>query len=107
MFLDDLQWADAASLKLIEIILVHEAADHLLIIGAYRNTEVTETHSLTLTLEQLEKRSIHPDQIDLGGLTLEDITSLILDAFPQAREDAAPLARLLLTKTRGNYILAG
>ena len=50
LFLDDLQWLDAATLKLIEHILTHPDVRHLLLIGAYRDNEVSPAHPLMVTL---------------------------------------------------------
>ncbi|MEJ6485786.1 AAA family ATPase, partial [Nostoc punctiforme UO1] len=49
LFLDDLQWADSASLKLIQLLLTDSDSQYLLLIGAYRNNEVSPTHPLMQT----------------------------------------------------------
>ena len=46
LFLDDLQWLDAATLDLLEDLLIHPDVQHLMLIGAYRNNEVNSTHAL-------------------------------------------------------------
>jgi predicted ATPase len=50
LFLDDLQWIDAATLTLLEQLVIHPGAQYLLIIGAYRDNEVSRSHPLRLTL---------------------------------------------------------
>jgi len=50
LFLDDLQWLDAATLDLLEHVVTHAEVRHLLIIGAYRDSEVGEAHALSKTL---------------------------------------------------------
>jgi predicted ATPase len=40
LFLDDLQWADAASLRMIELFMVSRENRYMLFIGAYRDNEV-------------------------------------------------------------------
>ena len=57
LFLDDLQWLDAATLKLIEHIVTHPDVRHLLLIGAYRDNEVSPSHPLMLTLDSIRKTS--------------------------------------------------
>src|SRR6185503_14398620 len=51
LFLDDLQWLDAATLDLIEHLLTHAEVRHLLLVGAYRDNEVSATHPLVRTIE--------------------------------------------------------
>jgi predicted ATPase len=38
LFLDDLQWLDAATLDLLEDLLTHADLQHVLLIGAYRDS---------------------------------------------------------------------
>lgn len=56
IFLDDLQWIDSATLKLIERILLDEQIQYLFLIGAYRDNKLTPTHPLVLTLESLRNQ---------------------------------------------------
>ena len=53
LFLDDLQWLDAATLDLLEDLLTQPDVRHVLLIGAYRDNEVTSTHPLMRTLEAI------------------------------------------------------
>lgn len=55
IFLDDLQWADSASLKLIELIMMDADIPYLFLIGAYRDNEVNPTHLLMINLEKLRR----------------------------------------------------
>ena len=74
IFLDDLQWIDAATLKLIELILLDEQTQSLFLIGAYRDNEVTPTHPLILTLESLRNQGAMLQEIILTPLTLESLS---------------------------------
>src|SRR4028119_1887396 len=56
IFLDDLQWADSATLKLIELIMAEGNPQYLFLIGAYRNNEVSPTHPLMMTVETLRNQ---------------------------------------------------
>ena len=51
LFLDDLQWVDAATLDLLEDLLTEPDVQHLLLVGAYRDNEVAAAHPLTRKLE--------------------------------------------------------
>ncbi len=103
LFLDDLQWADSASLKLLEI-LASEDSQCLLIIGAYRDNEVDSTHRLMLTLDKIQKTGTGAlvTTIILQALDIGCVNQLITDTLHCDQERARPLAELLFKKTNGN-----
>ncbi|WP_009634539.1 AAA family ATPase [Synechocystis sp. PCC 7509] len=102
IFLDDLQWIDAATLKLIELILLDEQTQSLFLIGAYRDNEVTPTHPLILTLESLRKQGAVLQEIILTPLTLESLSQLLAETFHHTPETVHSLAKTLSRKTEGN-----
>ncbi len=102
IFLDDLQWADLPSLKLIEQLITDFDSKYLLIIGAYRNNEVNPTHALILTLESVKKAGIRVNEVILNPLRLEEINQLIADTLLCSTETSTPLAELLKNRTQGN-----
>ncbi len=102
IFIDDLQWADSATLKLLEMLLRNPAAGHLLFIGAYRNNEVTDIHPLMLTVEEIRQSGATVNPIVLNPLTTEYIEQLIGETLNCDREKAQPLALLIFKKTGGN-----
>jgi PAS domain S-box-containing protein len=102
LFLDDLQWADSASLKLIELLMTDSERHYLLMIGTYRKNEVSAAHPLTLILEEIKKTNCIFNNIVLDPLTIEDINCLIADTLKCDQEKAIPLAELVLDKTKGN-----
>jgi len=102
IFLDDLQWADSATLKLIELMMTNEELGFLFLIGAYRDNEVSPTHPLSITLSKLPKEEVPIHQIKLGPLTLEQVTQLIADTLHSDRQTVQPLAQLVTRKTAGN-----
>jgi predicted ATPase/signal transduction histidine kinase/DNA-binding NarL/FixJ family response regulator/tRNA A-37 threonylcarbamoyl transferase component Bud32 len=102
LFLDDLQWADAASLKLIERLLTDEAAGNFLLLGAYRDNEVEATHPLLHMLGQLREAAVPITELKLAPLTLAHVTRLISDTLHQTEAKVTPLARLVTQKTGGN-----
>ncbi|AWG45992.1 MULTISPECIES: AAA family ATPase [unclassified Massilia] len=101
-FLDDLQWMDAASLQLVEQWLAGSGADKLLIIGAYRDREVSPAHPLALFLGQLREAKVRLLEIHLDGLDARDVTAMLADALNQEPGHCAELAGLVLGKTAGN-----
>ncbi len=102
LFLDDLQWLDAATLNLIEHLIIHPDVRHLLLIGAYRDNEVIASHPLMLMLDSLRKSSAAVRDIVLNPLSLDDVGQLIADSVHQERALADSLARLVHEKTSGN-----
>ncbi|MBD2570487.1 trifunctional serine/threonine-protein kinase/ATP-binding protein/sensor histidine kinase [Anabaena lutea] len=102
IFLDDLQWADAASLKLIQLLMNETDVQYLLLIGAYRDNEVNPGHPLGLTLDDIRQTQAIVNQITLKPLDESHINLLITDTLGCSKEEATPLTELLLTKTQGN-----
>ena len=103
LFLDDLQWLDAATLDLLEDLLTRPDVQHLMLIGAYRDNEVDAAHPLMRKLEAIRKAGRERSQeITLAPLAREDLEQLIADALRCEPERAAPLAQLVHEKTAGN-----
>ncbi|HXH19866.1 MAG TPA: serine/threonine-protein kinase PknK, partial [Chitinophagales bacterium] len=102
VFLDDLQWSDLASLRLIELITGDTTIHHLFLIGAYRNNEVSATHPLTITLEKIRKSPAVLHTIILEPLSLTDINHLLADSLSASAEKTKSLALLSGQKTNGN-----
>jgi PAS domain S-box-containing protein len=102
LFLDDLQWLDAATLDLLEDLLTRSELQHLLIVGAYRENEVDAAHSLRRKLEAVRKAGGKVEEITLAPLASEHTQQLIADALRCESDRAAPLAQLVHVKTAGN-----
>ena len=106
LFLDDLQWLDAATLDLLEDLLTQPDVQHLMLIGAYRDNEVNAAHPLMRKLEAIRKAGANVQEIVLAPLAREDLGQLIADALRCEPERAAPLAQLVHEKTAGNPFFA-
>ena len=102
LFLDDLQWLDAATLDLLEDLLTPPGVPHLMLIGAYRDNEVTATHPLTRKLEAIRNAGANVHEIALAPLACEDVRQLVADALRCDLARATPLAQLVHGKTAGN-----
>ncbi|MEP1077750.1 PAS domain S-box protein [Leptolyngbya sp. PL-A3] len=107
IFLDDLQWIDSATLKLIELILLDEQIQYLFLIGAYRDNELTPEHPLVLTLESLRKGGAVFQEIILTPLTLEPLSQLIAETLHHNPDTVRSLAQVVLRKTEGNPFFVG
>jgi serine/threonine protein kinase len=106
LFLDDLQWLDEATLNLLEHLATNSQLHHLLLIGAYRDNEVSSSHPLTRTLNAIREAGMKMEEIVLAPLGLDAIGQLVGDALHCNRDAAYPLAELVLEKTGGNPFFA-
>ncbi|MDM9380612.1 AAA family ATPase [Chlorogloeopsis sp. ULAP01] len=102
IFLDDLQWADSASLKLLPLLLNDPSSQYLFLIGAYRDNEVYTSHPLILTLEEIQKSGAIVNNIVLHPLQLADVNKLVSDTLRNSQENSQLLAELVFNKTQGN-----
>jgi PAS domain S-box-containing protein len=106
LFLDDLQWLDAATLDMLAELLIQADVQQLLVIGAYRDNEIGPSHPLLHTLDAIRKAGAFVQEINLAPLAQEDLGRLIADTLGCAPGGAAPLARLVDEKTGGNPFFA-
>ncbi|MGD1807018.1 AAA family ATPase [Dapis sp. BLCC M126] len=102
MFLDDLQWADSASLNLIKVLMGSTEGGYLLLLGAYRDNEVFPAHPLMLSLGELEKNQAIISTITLEPLAPDHINQLVADTLSCSQKLALPLTKLVYQKTQGN-----
>jgi predicted ATPase/GAF domain-containing protein len=102
LFLDDMQWADVSSLKLLEAIFADDASSHLLVIAAHRDNEVDAAHPWRLTAAAIKSAGAPVTEIALGPLAQSDVADLVADALGAPHDDALPLARVVFERTQGN-----
>ncbi|UJB69089.1 serine/threonine-protein kinase PknK [Acaryochloris sp. 'Moss Beach'] len=102
IFLDDLQWADSASLNLLTLLFDASESGHLLVLGAYRDNEVCSAHPLMLTLQGLQEQERLLHTLTLGPLAQSDVNQLVAKTLLCAPNIATPLSQLLYQKTGGN-----
>src|SRR5258708_11855724 len=102
LFLDDLQWLDAATLDLLEDLLSQPDVQHLMLIGAYRDNEVDSAHLLWRKLDAIRQAGARVHEIVLAPLTSEDLRRLLVDSLYSEPERVTPLAQLVYEKTAGN-----
>ncbi|MGB3204454.1 MAG: AAA family ATPase, partial [Crinalium sp.] len=103
IFLDDLQWADSASLKLIQLLLTNFDSKYLLMINAYRDNEVSSTHPFIQTLEKIKATETTINPIVVQPLSLHYVTQIIAETLNTLEaEQLQPLVSLVYNKTQGN-----
>ncbi len=106
LFLDDLQWLDAATLDLLEDLLTQTDLRHLLLIGAYRDNEVHATHPLLRKLDAIRQSGAAVQDIVLTPLGRDDLRHMLVDSLHCGPEGTDPLATLIHEKTTGNPFFA-
>lgn len=106
IFLDDLQWADTGSLKLLQLMMTDTDIESLFLIGAYRSNEVDPAHPLMTTLAVLGKNEADLSLIKLGPLNVEEIAELVRDSLKGEEVPMRELAELVYQKTGGNPFFA-
>jgi PAS domain S-box-containing protein len=106
LFLDDLQWLDTATLELLECLVTEPDVHHLLLIGAYRDNEVSSSHPLTRTLAKIRTAGAAIEGIVLAPLSIEDMDQLVMDSLHCEPDRARALAQLMREKTGGNPFFA-
>lgn len=107
VFLDDLQWADLQTLRLLEHLVRCDRECNALIVGAYRDNEVSAGDPLNLTLARIAATQGHIENLKLAPLNAGQVTELVADTLHCATATAAPLAALCLEKTQGNPFFLG
>ncbi|NET43486.1 ATP-binding sensor histidine kinase [Okeania sp. SIO2B3] len=106
IFIDDLQWADTASLKLMQLLIEGGETGYLFLLGAYRDNEVFAAHPLMLSLDEIAKSGATLNTITLAPVSKTDLNYLVTDTLSCEGELALPLTELVYEKTKGNPFFA-
>ncbi|MGE3781272.1 MAG: AAA family ATPase, partial [Alphaproteobacteria bacterium] len=107
LFIDDLQWADAASLSLLDVLLRDKSIGHVMVVGAYRSTEVDPSHPVIEEAAALELAALRVTRIELSGLAANEINRLIADSLGCLAASCRDLAGHVARKTDGNPFFVG
>ncbi|TAF35201.1 MAG: GAF domain-containing protein [Cytophagales bacterium] len=102
VFIDDVQWADNASLNLIKAILSNKDCTHLLLLVAFRSNEITPEHPLNNLFADLKKNGVETHELDLQNLKAPHVKELLEDALRPNASDIDGLCEIILQKTQGN-----
>ena len=104
LFLDDLQWSDASSLDLLQSLVQDDDISSLMLVGAYRNDEVPDSHPLALHIKEAERLGSNVTTITLGNLDSASCQSLVAEALnsEDSLATVASLAEIIHKKTEGN-----
>ena len=102
VFLDDMQWADSATLNLIQTVITGSSIKYLCFIFAYRDNEIDIVHPFNLMIEKVRQYGAITSEIILTPLNLVYVNQLIADTLHSSVEQVEPLAQLIIQKTDGN-----
>ncbi|MBU2277849.1 MAG: response regulator [Gammaproteobacteria bacterium] len=102
LLLDDVQWADNSSLRLLQALLTDGGICGILFILSYRDNEMDQVHPLRHVLQKLEETGVKPRRIELKSLDLPAVTAWLADTLRQPQEHLTNFSQLLIEKTSGN-----
>ena len=102
ILLDDIQWADAASLSLFTTLARDATLVHVLLLGAYRDSEAGSAHLMVSALEELRTSGVRAAELALGPITLADTTQIVADTLHLPEAACAELGQIVHAKTGGN-----
>lgn len=101
LFLDDLQWADDASLQLLQTLLDDPETEYLLLLGSFRDDEVDAVHPLRRTMNAIAQQGIPVEMLTLAPIGLESIVELLSDLLSADAKTVRPLGEIVQQKTQG------
>lgn len=107
IFLDDLQWIDSASLALIQQVLSGPSLPYCLVIGAYRDGDMTPDHPLYQSDQLMRSKGVPMGMMSLGPIGQDNVRQMILDTLSKNVADIEALTRLVHAKTHGNPFFVG
>lgn len=102
LFLDDMQWADSASLNLVTILLTAMETEALLVVQAYRDGDVSVTHPLSMAVKEQKEHGVHVGRLELAELGSSDVARLLADTMHEDASSVGQLAETVHKKTGGN-----
>ncbi|MEO9871770.1 AAA family ATPase [Ekhidna sp.] len=101
-FIDDLQWADSASLSLLNALMSNKELSYLMCICAYRDNEVSPDHPFMITVKDIREKGGKISEINIGNLRKSNVQQLISDATDLPLDSTVSLSDLVFEKTHGN-----
>lgn len=102
VFIDDVQWADSASLQLLEVLLSDKKISYFQCIFAYRDNEVSPSHPTMQVIQRIRESGLKCEDIHLYNLKKEDLNHLLSDATGLEDAETKGLSLLIYQKTSGN-----
>lgn len=102
LFLDDIHWADQASIRLIHLLLTDPNSHRFIVIGSFRENEEEQTNFIDTSFKNMDQYGVRKTELRLPALSISEIDQLVADTFDSEPVDTRGLARLIFQKTAGN-----
>ena len=102
LFIDDWQWADAASCELLRQLQVGVTLRYLQVIVSYRDNEVGAGHPLMLAVNDLQSHDVSVGVLQVKNITANDVQEFVADTLNPVTEDVEGLAAIIHSRTLGN-----
>jgi predicted ATPase len=106
LFLDDLQWLDAATLQVLVALVTRPHSGYVLAIGAYRDNEVGPAHPLRRLVESVRQAGAPVEEIVLEPLSRDDCGRMVAESVGCSVSQVEAMGQLLHEKTAGNPFFA-
>ena len=106
LFIDDWQWADTASLELLQQIQAGITLRYLMLVVSYRDDEVNADHSLLPAIDALRSHAIPVVALPVKNITASDVQEMVTGTLQPAVEDIEGLVAVIYGKTLGNPFFA-
>ena len=101
LYLDDMQWADAPSIQLMQSLVEDATLTHVMLVGCYRSNEVEQNQAMMKWLDHLKQKEVGTE-IRVGNLGYGDIHAMLQDVLHTQQPNLDELTSLILSKTKGN-----
>ncbi|HHV64633.1 MAG TPA: AAA family ATPase [Peptococcaceae bacterium] len=102
LFLDDLQWADSPSIRLLEKIVQDKNLHFMLILGAYRDHELAPSHPLTAWLSKIALQKQGIVTLAMEPLAIGHVQKLLQESLHCEAEEVKEPAKICMAETQGN-----
>ncbi|MCB1143029.1 MAG: AAA family ATPase [Leptospiraceae bacterium] len=102
LFLDDIHWADRASLQLIRYLMSEKSLKYFLLICSFRHNEVDLNHPFSILLRDFEKQKLKIQTIYLNPLNFKQVSQFLFNIFNITNDEIVDLANIVYEKTQGN-----
>jgi diguanylate cyclase (GGDEF)-like protein len=100
--LDDLQWADSATIEILQNIIEDNSINSILILLSFRSNEVKKSHALSLMFKDLKNKKIAYTNLEIEALQNVDVNNIVSDTLNISTLKSKELATLITQKTSGN-----
>ena len=103
LHLDDLQWADDASVAVLNQIL-RQKYDNFFFLGCYRDDDILPGHPVLVMLENVRTIGVNPVNVELKGIDVDTLNFILSNIMCISPRMVWPLSSIIHTKTRGNIL---